>query len=410
LLDSLLQEMILFKALTLFCIRVDLILPASVDVPDPYAADADKDNMDYLANRLSIKDELMLEDEQLALAHIDMDIKDFEELEATIRDLHLQIQMHSDEHLVDQKELVHADKELDDRERSEIHPTLWRLKSLKAQIIALKHKFNNTTISEINAIVESAESFLQKNIGFVHDYQVQEKNWSAEEEEKKIKMAFNSKTNFSLPVVQKIYYNNKSSEIKYPVKMSEGLKASLENAKVIIQKIKEEKLSRAVPQNLENTNYGEMAKEIDTQVFLKQLKKKLDEEEDVRRKQKEETINQHKFNEETLEAFEKAKDEAKEFIESGFHANPASQPVPAHDRYIDYIFMGLIVLGCIAILFFLKPVRRIWSGRLDRRRARLAESDLELNSVAGDCNGLDAGRWQRWSPWSNQKRYQHKLK
>ena len=70
--------MILFKALTLFCIRVDLILPASVDVPDPYAVDADKDNMDYLANRLSIKDELMLEDEQLALAHIDMDIKDFE--------------------------------------------------------------------------------------------------------------------------------------------------------------------------------------------------------------------------------------------------------------------------------------------------------------------------------------------
>ena len=138
-------------------------------------------------------------------------------------------------------------------------------------------------------------------------------------------MAFNSKTNFSLPVVQKIYYNNKSSEIKYPVKMSEGLKASLENAKVIIQKIKEEKLSRAVAKNLENTNYGEMAKEIDTQVFLKQLKKKLDEEEDARRKPNEKSIKQHKFNEETLEAFEKAKDEAKVFIESGFHANPASQ-------------------------------------------------------------------------------------
>ena len=66
----------LFKAFTLFCIRIDLILPASVNVPDSNAAD--NDNLDYLANRLSVKDELLLEDEQLALAHIDMDIKDFE--------------------------------------------------------------------------------------------------------------------------------------------------------------------------------------------------------------------------------------------------------------------------------------------------------------------------------------------
>jgi len=366
---------------------------------------------DYLANRLSVKDELMLEDEQLALAHIDMDIKDFEDLESTIRELHLQIQKHSDEHIIDQKELVHADKVLDVMEKSEIHPTLLHLKSLKTQVIALKHKFSNTTISEINAIVESAESFLKRNIGFVHDYQVQERNWNQEEEEKKIKMAFNPKTNFSLPIVKKIYFNNKSSEVNYPTKMSEGLKASLENAKVIIKKIKEEKLSRVVPPNLVNTNYGEMAKEIDTQVFLKQLKKKLDEEEDARHKQEEEqeVIKHHKYNEETLEAFEKAKEEARLFAESGYHPNPQRQPVPASERYIDYIFMGLIVLGCIAILFFLKPVRKIWSGRLEKR-ARLAETDLELNCVAGDGNGLDAGRWQRWSPWSNQKRYQQKLK
>ena len=35
------------------------------------------DEMDYLAGKVSVKDELLIEDEQLALAHIDMDIKDF---------------------------------------------------------------------------------------------------------------------------------------------------------------------------------------------------------------------------------------------------------------------------------------------------------------------------------------------
>ena len=52
------------------------------------------DEMDYLANRVSVKDELLLlEDEQFALAHIDMDIKDFEDIEKTITYLREQIRV-----------------------------------------------------------------------------------------------------------------------------------------------------------------------------------------------------------------------------------------------------------------------------------------------------------------------------
>ena len=88
--------------LPILCVGFDLVFTASVNPPN--------DDMDYIADRISVKDELMLEDEKLALAHIDMDIRDFEDLEKTIFELRLQIQKHANEHIVDQKDLVHAYK------------------------------------------------------------------------------------------------------------------------------------------------------------------------------------------------------------------------------------------------------------------------------------------------------------
>ena len=125
------------------------------------------DEMDYLANRVSVKDELLLEDEQLALAHIDMDIKDFEDLEKTITYLREQIRKHSDVHVVNQTELIIADNTLTHVEDDEIHLTLLELKSLKKEILALKHRISNTTINHINFIVEGAEQFLSKSLAEV---------------------------------------------------------------------------------------------------------------------------------------------------------------------------------------------------------------------------------------------------
>ena len=45
----------------------------------------ENDNMDYLAERISVKDEMMMEDKELALAHIEMDIKDLETFLQTIQ-------------------------------------------------------------------------------------------------------------------------------------------------------------------------------------------------------------------------------------------------------------------------------------------------------------------------------------
>ena len=55
------------------------------------------------------KDGFLLEDEELALAHIDMDIRDLEDLEKTISLLREQIRKHSDEHVVDPTQLRIAD-------------------------------------------------------------------------------------------------------------------------------------------------------------------------------------------------------------------------------------------------------------------------------------------------------------
>ena len=142
----------------------------------------ENDNMDYLADRISVKDEMMMEDKELALAHIEMDIKDLETFQKTIQQLRKEIRQHSDEHLVDQSQLIIADAILQDVSSHDVLPSLASLKDLKREIVAVKHKFSNVTIIEINAIVEAAEQFLSESMSLVHDIEKKNEDWNAEEE------------------------------------------------------------------------------------------------------------------------------------------------------------------------------------------------------------------------------------
>ena len=51
----------------------------------------ENENLDYLAGRISVQDEMLIEDKELALAHIEMDIKDLETFQKTIQQLRKEI-------------------------------------------------------------------------------------------------------------------------------------------------------------------------------------------------------------------------------------------------------------------------------------------------------------------------------
>ena len=269
-------------------------------------------NMDYLADRISVKDEMMMEDKELALAHIEMDIKDLETFQKTIQQLRKEIRQHSDEHLVDQSQLIIADAILQDVSSHDVLPSLASLKDLKREIVAVKHKFSNVTIIEINAIVEAAEQFLSESMSLVHDIEKKNEDWNAEEEKKKLQQAFHPETNFSEPLVKKIYVN-KSSDVNYPVKKSEGIKLSLDIARDAIKKVKEEKESRKVTTATEKDAFESRADEIDEEKFIEQLKKKLDAEEERRREKSVKNTHNIIMNE-TREAFEEVKEDSRQFI------------------------------------------------------------------------------------------------
>ena len=273
----------------------------------------ENDNMDYLAERISVKDEMMIEDKELALAHIEMDIKDLETFQKTIQQLRKEIRQHSDEHLVDQSQLIIADAILQDVSSHDVLPSLASLKDLKREIVAVKHKFSNVTIIEINAIVEAAEQFLSESMSLVHDIEKKNEDWNAEEEKKKLQQAFHPETNFSEPLVKKIYVN-KSSDVNYPVKKSEGIKLSLEIARDAIKKVKEEKENRKITTATEKDALDESrADEIDEEKFIEQLKKKLDAEEE-RRLEKSVKNTHNVIMNETREAFEAVKEDSRQFI------------------------------------------------------------------------------------------------
>ena len=376
----------------------------------------ENENLDYLAGRISVQDEMLIEDKELALAHIEMDIKDLETFQKTIQQLRKEIRQHSDQHLVDQPQLIIADALLQDVSSHDILPSLASLKDLKREIVAVKHKFSDVTIMEINAIVEAAEQFLSDSMSLVHDIEKKNEDWNAEEERKKLQQTFNSETNFSEPLVEKIY-QNKSRDVNYPVKKSEGIKLSMEIARDAIKKVKEEKEGRKV--STEKSDFDAQAAEVDEEKFIEQLNKKLDAEE--KRRQEKFAKNTHNIiMNETREAFEAVKEESRQFIakvqETDESVDIKVNYLMEHflkiknlvkalirDRYYMLMLMGVFVLVILIVLISLRPARRVMRMRRERQEPELPRSieDGEAGATGG---------WKSWSPWSAQRRYQQKLK
>lgn len=294
-------------------IRGGLILALVCGITN--AIENEDPELDYLADRISVKDEMLIEDKELALAHIEMDIKDLETFQKTIQQLRKEILKHSDEHLVDQSQLIIADALLQDVSSHDVLPALANLKDLKREIVTVKHKFSNVTIIEINAIVEAAEQYLSESMSLVHDIEKKNEDWNSEEERKKLQQSFNPETNFSEPLVKKIFLN-KTRDVNYPVKKSEGIKLSLEIARDAIKKVKEEKESRRIPTATKSSDFtfDSQAVEIDEEKFIEQLKKKLDEEEERRREKSVKNTHNVIMNE-TRQAFEAVKEDSREYIE-----------------------------------------------------------------------------------------------
>ena len=130
------------------------------------------------------------EDSALALAHIEMDIRDFDDLANAISYLKKQIEKHSDENLVDHKELEMDYNFLDDLNVKVVHPIHKELMSLKMQIGKFNDSMDNGTLEEINAIVEKAEKFLANGYARLSQAELLEQSWETEEERKKIQSTF----------------------------------------------------------------------------------------------------------------------------------------------------------------------------------------------------------------------------
>ena len=291
------------------------------------------ESLDYIiADRIPIKDELLIEDEQLAIAHVDMDIRDFEELERTIAVLQNHITKHAFKHQVNQSQLQDASKALEDTYMRDVHPALLELKKVKKELVVAKPHLHNNTINQINEIVEKAEQFLHNAWSSVREVTQEDQNWDLEEEQQMLRDSFRPDSNFSQPLIQKIYIkssNNSEAEDRLPpVQVSPGLKVSLENAKVALKKLKEEKSVRKEskrPSLRENVQIIK-TEELDTEAFLKQLKEKLDEEERRRNLHPATDEAKHEVvNYKTKEALDTAKDDAHKFIDKVFHRKSDSQ-------------------------------------------------------------------------------------
>merc|ERR550519_2123710 len=147
---------------------------------------------DY-ADMISIEDEFSVEDEALALAHIEVDIRDFEDLKQSIDFLETRINKHADIHVVKSKELLEVDAMLKNLNTRVVLPYEQELKALKTQILKLNHTFDNKTIAEISAVVENAEMFLETSRERIELVESRDEEWDLTEESAKIQEMFEHK-------------------------------------------------------------------------------------------------------------------------------------------------------------------------------------------------------------------------
>merc|ERR1712025_628465 len=83
--------------------------------------------------------------------------------------------------------------------------------------------------------------------------------------------------------------------------------------------------------------------------------------------------------------------------------NVQISPLEIRDRYVDYIFMGMIFLGMLVILLILRPVKKMTRTRRTLM-TNTSEIDHDLQGVQVEADTA----WERWSPTSAKNHYKLK--
>ena len=117
------------------------------------------DPFDY-AVLVNIKDELLIGDTALAIDHIEEDIKKFEELSKKIQYLESTMAQHSRKNIVDKDDVEDADLMLKEMEINVLGVFKEHLVGLKEHMMQPHPPFNNETMQQIGALVNTAELFL----------------------------------------------------------------------------------------------------------------------------------------------------------------------------------------------------------------------------------------------------------
>merc|ERR1712096_128609 len=408
------------------------------------------------ADMISVEDELSLEDEALALAHVDMDIKDFEGLKKTIAYLEDHIRKHADVNVVESKELVEADKMLKDLDAKIIKPYEQELLSLKSQIEKLNHKFDNESIVQINAMVENAEMFLQTSNERLEQMEQLEQEWEVAEEGALIqemidldeRREFSGKTiiiealkpTVSGDLKEKLGGNvqdDKPSQA-YPTSMSGGrpkldLDKSLTEAKSMFKKMKQMKMLKNVekqtgrPTNFnsdklyKSSNDGNYKRNMELQKIaemakiaaLRQVKENLEREvfSDLKGKDMFADPVEH-YSTGVKEALETAKKNSHEFIHEKLHheAHLEEDELDASLNTYWHVFLAVVALVVLQVVLL------AFRAFTRRKRSRIVLQNL---SGVGGCDKSymelesvkeDDGWGRSWSPWSAYKKNQHKFK
>ena len=157
------------------------------------------DPFDYAA-LVNIKDELLIGDTALAIDHIDEDIDKFEELSKKIHYLESSMAQHTSNHIVDGDDVEAADLTLKEMDIHVLGVFKKHLVDLKEQMMQPHPPFNNETMQQIGALVNTAELFLNMSkmrvnqVGafwfllciFLLQVEAQEEEWLEEEQSKMI--------------------------------------------------------------------------------------------------------------------------------------------------------------------------------------------------------------------------------
>jgi len=143
------------------------------------------DPFDYAA-LVNIKDQLIIGDTAQAIDHVHEDIDKFEELSKKIHHLESAMAQHASNHIVDGDDVEDADLMLKEMDIHVLGVFKEHLVDLKEHMMQPHPPFNNETMQQIGALVNTAELFLNMSKMRVNQVEAQEEEWLEEEQSKMI--------------------------------------------------------------------------------------------------------------------------------------------------------------------------------------------------------------------------------